>query len=239
MRSFQSAGVNLLHNLCCWSNGCGGQDQMCGGCCVPSCCRLDLLAGFRYYNLGDNLGITDVETNVNTQNSIPLGTVFTQVDTFHTSNNFYGGTLGLTGSHYEGRWVCEGSAQVALGANSQKVTINGSTVTMLAGQPTVVQPGGLLALSSNIGSYSHTNFMAIPQISGRLGYRLTPRLTAFIGYTFIYWGQVARAGEQVNTTINPNLLPPAQPGGPAQPAFALHEVNFWAQGITVGGQFNF
>ena len=98
---------------------------------------------------------------------------------------------------------------VALGANSQKVTINGSTVTMLAGQPTVVQPGGLLALSSNIGSYSHTNFMAIPQISGRLGYRLTPRLTAFIGYTFIYWGQVARAGDQVSTTINPNLLPPA------------------------------
>ena len=128
---------------------------------------------------------------------------------------------------------------MALGGNSQRITINGTTIDSLAGQPTVVHQGGMLALSSNIGSYSHTNFAAIPQFSGRLGYRLTQHLTAFVGYTFIYWGQVARAGEQVNTTINPNLLPPVQAGGPSQPAFVLREVNFWAQGITIGGQLNF
>ena len=90
-------------------------------------------------------------------------------DSFRTTNNFYGGTLGLTSTHYQNRWVYEGTAQVALGANCQKITINGSTMNSFPGQPTVVNPGGLLALSSNIGSYSHTNFMAIPQISRTVG----------------------------------------------------------------------
>ncbi len=238
--TFQSAGVNLLHNICCWKSCCNPSDQGCGHCFQgQSCSRLDFITGFRYYNLGDNLGVSENLTNISTTNGVPIGTMINVNDSFRTTNNFYGGTLGLTSTHYQNRWVYEGTAQVALGANAQRVTINGSTVTSFPGQPTVVSPGGLLALPSNIGSYSHTNFMAIPQISLRLGYRVTPRLTAFVGYTFIYWGQVARAGEQVNTTVNTNLLPPQQPGGPAQPSFTLHEVNFWVQGITLGGQLNF
>ncbi|HEX4147175.1 MAG TPA: BBP7 family outer membrane beta-barrel protein [Pirellulales bacterium] len=238
--TFQSAGINLLHNLCCWQSCCNDSDQGCG-CCFQgqTCSRLDFITGFRYYNLGDNLGITENLTNISTTNSVPVGTMIKVNDSFRTQNNFYGGTLGLTSTHYKNRWVYEGTAQVALGANNQKITINGSTTNSFPGQPTVVNPGGLYALSSNIGSYTHTNFAAIPQFSGRLGYRFTPRFTGFVGYTFIYWGQVARAGNQVNTTVNPNLLPPAGSGGPAQPSFALHETGFWAQGITLGGQLNF
>jgi Putative beta barrel porin-7 (BBP7) len=239
--TFQSAGINLLHNLCCWKSCCNESDQGCG-CCFQgqTCSRLDFITGFRYYNLGDNLGITENLTNISTTNSVPVGTMINVNDSFRTQNNFYGGTLGLTSTHYKNRWVYEGTAQVALGANNQRITINGSTTNSFPGQTTVVNPGGLYALSSNIGSYTHTNFAAIPQFSGRLGYRFTPRFTGFVGYTFIYWGQVARAGNQVNTTVNPNLLPNSgQSGGPAQPSFTLHETSFWAQGITLGGQLNF
>ncbi len=229
--TFQGAGFNLLHNLCCWTRCC----DPCNCCCT----RIDGLVGFRYYNLGDNLGITDTEISLSQTSGVPVGTVLTQVDSFRTQNNFYGGTLGLMGTHVYNRWVTEGTAQVALGGNHETISINGSTTAALAGQPTVVNQGGLLALSSNIGHYSHNNFSAIPMINARVGYRLTPRLTAFVGYTFIYWGQVARAGDQVNTTVNPNLIPPQQAGGPNQPSFTLHEVSFWAQGITLGGQLNF
>jgi hypothetical protein len=238
--SFQSVGINLLHNLCCWKSCCNESDQGCGSCFQgQTCSRLDLVTGFRYYNLGDNLGVTENLTNISTTNGVPVGTMIKVNDGFRTQNNFYGGTLGLTSTLYKNRWVYEGTAQVALGANVQRITINGSTTNSFPGQTTVVNQGGLLALSSNIGTYSHTNFAAIPQISGRLGYRFTPRFTGFVGYTFIYWGQVARAGNQVNTTVNTNLLPPPQPGGPAQPSFTLHETSFWAQGITLGGQYNF
>jgi Putative beta barrel porin-7 (BBP7) len=238
--TFQSAGLNLLHNLCCQQGCCNTGDQGCG-CCFQgqTCSRLDLIAGFRYYNLGDNLGVTENLTSISTSSGNPVGTMITVNDSFRTHNNFYGGTIGLMSTRYRDRWVYEGTAQVALGANRQTVSINGSTTFSLPGQTTVVSPGGLLALPSNIGSYSHTNFMAIPQVSLRLGYRLTPRVTAFVGYTFIYWGQVARAGDQVNTTVNPNLVPPASGTGASQPSFTLHEVNFWAQGITLGGQLNF
>ena len=178
--------------------------------------RLDFITGFRYYNLGDNLGITENLTNRSvTTNSVPVGTMITSERQFPHAEQFLWRharadldvTIRIAGS-------IEGTRPSGAGSQQPAVTINGSTTTSFPGQPTVVNPGGLFALSSNIGSYSHTNFMAIPQISGRLGYRLTPRLTAFVGYTFIYWGQVVRAGDQVNTTVNPNLIPPATTGRP-------------------------
>ena len=129
---------------------------------------------------------------------------------------------------------------VALGTNAERIFINGNTTTSFPGAATAVSPGGLYALSSNIGNYTHNNFAAIPQISGRIGYRLTENFTAFVGYTFIYWGNVARAADQIDTSINTANIPPVQPStGPARPAFTLHESSFWAQGITLGGQINF
>ena len=64
---FQSAGVLVSRNLCSGNCGCDPCDSCgdaCGGSCGGSCgvpllycCRTDLLAGFRYYNLSDRLGV--------------------------------------------------------------------------------------------------------------------------------------------------------------------------------------
>jgi hypothetical protein len=50
---------------------------------------------------------------------------------------------------------------------------------------------------------------------------------------------VVRAGDQVNLNINPNLLPPAIPGGPAEPSLHNHHTDFWAQGINLGLSLNY
>jgi hypothetical protein len=53
------------------------------------------------------------------------------------------------------------------------------------------------------------------------------------GYTFLYWSSVVRAGDQIDLTVNPNLLSDT-PGGPARPSFAFHETGIWAQGLSLG-----
>jgi hypothetical protein len=119
------------------------------------------------------------------------------------------------------------------------VRINGSTTVSFPGQPTVVNEGGLLALSSNIGRYEENTFTAIPQFSYRLGYRITQQWTLMAGYTLIYFGEVARAGDQIDVVVNPNLIPPPVGGGPARPAYNFNPSDLVLQGITLGAQFNF
>ncbi len=162
-------------------------------------------------------------------------------DSFTTQNNFYGGEIGLIGQRYYERWLLEGTAKVALGDMNSIVSINGSTVVSFPGQPTVINQGGLLALSSNIGRHEHDAFVAIPQFSLRVGYRATERLTFLAGYTFMYFSQIARAGDQIDTTINPNLIPPVTPPvvGPLRPAFNFHPSDLVLQGITLGAEYSF
>jgi hypothetical protein len=247
--SFAAAGGALRHNLCCWIDCCDkGCDKDCdkdggtgcGGCwCEQNCSRLDFVGGFRYYRFNDNLGVREQLTSIDQQSGIPVGTQFNVSDSFRTQNNFYGGEFGLISTRYRGCWMFEGAARVALGATQQIVAIDGSTVVSFPGQPTAINQGGILALSSNIGRYTHNNFTAIPQLSGRIGYRLTERLTFLVGYTAIYWGRVARAGDQIDTAVNPNLIPPPISGGPNRPSFTLHNSDLWLQGITLGAEIYF
>lgn len=237
--SYAGAGGALRHNLCCWNDCC---QQACDDCCGPrfdNCCRLDFLAGFRYYKFSDNLNIRENLTYIDPLGPSPVGTQYAVQDTFRTLNNFYGAELGLIGTRYRGRFMTEGQVRVALGTTQQVTYINGSTVISFPGQPTAVNEGGILALQSNIGRYTHNNFTAIPMFSGRVGYRVTERFTVMAGYTLIYWNNVARAGDQIDTTVNPNLIPPVTGGGPNRPEYNLHLSDTWLQGITLGGELYF
>ena len=55
------------------------------------------------------------------------------------------------------------------------------------------------------------------------------------GYTFLYLGSVVRPGNQIDLDVNPDQLRPRSChswGTP--PEFAFQEVDFWAQGLTLG-----
>jgi hypothetical protein len=85
---------------------------------------------------------------------------------------------------------------------------------------------------------------AIPEVSLNWGLLLGEHWSVAVGYNFLYWGNAARGGDQINRTVNvqpvqaPGQPPPPQVGV-AQPAFVFHDSGFWAQGLTVGVAFHY
>ena len=248
---FLGAGVNGIFNLC--GSGC------CTSCCATDCCqtgygtgqnsyynndgyRVDLLGGFRYLNLNENLTIVEDITVLPTA-PLPFvpGSTILVTDSFQTRNNFYGGQIGLRAERRWGGWFGNVANQIAIGSNHQDVFINGNTVFTTPPAAPIQQPGGLLALPTNIGSYSRDRFSVVPQASLNIGRQVTPNLRVYAGYTLMYWTNVLRPGDQIDPVVNPTQLPtaagPSALVGPARPAFAFNETNIWAQGVNLGVEF--
>jgi hypothetical protein len=97
----------------------------------------------------------------------------------------------------------------------------------------------LLALSSNIGSYSQTRFAAVPDFVVKAGYQFAPAWQVVASYELLYWTGVQRAGGLVDTTVNPNLIPPAGGGGPQRPQAQLDTSSLLAQGFSFGIKHQF
>ncbi len=55
-----------------------------------------------------------------------------------------------------------------------------------------------------------------------------------VGYNAIWISDVAFSGDQIDTTINPSQLSGGILIGPAQPAFAFHDTEYWLHGLTLG-----
>jgi hypothetical protein len=50
--------------------------------------------------------------------------------------------------------------------------------------------------------------------------------------------RVVRAGDEIDTTINPTLIPPpTNAAGPIRPTVIFQNTTFWAQGIELGLAF--
>lgn len=203
--------------------------------------RLDAVGGFRYLTISDDVNVTEnLTTLVSNPGSVPTGTNFNIQDKFQTGSQFYGADLGLRGERRMGRWFVDGTGRIALGSTCQTATISGNTIITVPGQAPVTNTGGLLALSSNIGSYSRNVVTIVPEAGCNVGYFLTENIRLKAGYTFLYWSSVARAGNIIDPTVNPNLLPPATPGAqPARPAFDWNGTGLWAQGINLGLEWRF
>jgi hypothetical protein len=94
-------------------------------------------------------------------------------------------------------------------------------------------PGELLALSSNIGNTSQTRFAAVPDLALKAGYQFAPGWRVNASYE-LYWTGVQRAGGLIDTTVNPNLLPPPIAGGPLRPQAQFDTSSLLAQGFGIG-----
>ena len=56
----------------------------------------------------------------------------------------------------------------------------------------------------------------------------------------LYWTNVQRAGGLIDTSINPNLLPPVPtPGGPSRPMPVFNTSSLLAQGFNFGVRYNY
>jgi hypothetical protein len=197
--------------------------------------RVDVVIGYRFGKLEDDLRVTD--ELISEVAGAPDATI-DSFDRFETSNTFNGPEIGVVAEKCCGPWSLELAAKVALGNTNSTVLIDGSTTTETLGT-TETTPGGLLALPSNMGRYERDSFSGLTELDLRLNYRFACRWRASIGYTLLYWYYVARAGEQIDTTLNLSQLPPGPFVGAARPEFELFTQGFWAQGLNFGLEYRF
>ena len=217
--------------LCC-SSGCEFSPIACGP--VPSQSRIDATLGWRFYELKEGLEIREDLTSLSTSN--PGSFIIN--DKFQTRNQFNGAELGFQWMGRRGFWSLDMLMRMGLGNTLQTVTINGNTQTTQGATVTNAN-GGLLAQRTNIGGYSRNQLGVVPELGATLGYQVSQRLRFTAGYSFIYWSNVVRPGDQIDTTVNPNLLPPENPTQTAflNPSFAFRETDYWIQGVSFGSEY--
>jgi hypothetical protein len=222
---FRSFLINGRASLC---------PQGCNHCGYPD--RVDWIVGYRRLKLDDTISINENLTSLlpNAPGTIAV------TDRFDTENEFNGLQLGVIHrANFQRAWL-ESMLRVAIGQNQQTVRINGTNTITEAGLTDTLQ-GGLLAQRTNIGKHRQEEFTMIPEVGVRLGMRLTKALSASVGYSVIYFPNVVRAGDQIDTDLNPNLVPPeAVPfSGALRPRFRFNETDYWAHGLSVGGELAF
>jgi hypothetical protein len=212
--------------------------------CCNCCWNLDLLWGFRYVQLTEDLAITEDLRSI-TMGGVPVGpggaSSIQVFDHFHTRNEFFGGQVGLDGEYRWRRWFVGATAKLGIGTVHQVAVINGETVVN-GGVLSGVQSGGLLAQPTNIGRYGRDTFALVPELGLKVGYNFTDRLRGYIGYDVLYMSSVVRPGDIVDTNVNPNFIPPRGSGpipGPALPRFQFRTNDFWAQGVNFGLQWSY
>jgi hypothetical protein len=209
-------------------------------CCDP-CGRCDLLLGFRYISLEDDLVIRENLTSLPGATGVPTGTTFQIRDQFKTSNDIYAVTMGFYKERRFSHYFVGLKSTLGLGWNHQVTDISGSTtITQPNSQPTTYA-GGLLTQPSNIGRYSSNRFVVVPEVGLKVGVQLTEHARAFVGYNFLYVSNVIRSGDQIDPRVNTNQIAPSQGlgNGPALPAFTGNRTDFWAQGINLGIELRF
>lgn len=206
--------------------------------------RIDLIGGYRYFRFREGLEIREQLVSTNPGGLIQQGTTFDLYDRFEVENDFHGGDIGLLTELYHGAWTFEALAKVALGNIHRTVNVDGATArtTPPPGSTTATDPGGLLALPSNMGQQTANDFAALPEFGIHATYRWSDCLSFRFGYSLVMLTDVARTGEQIDSVVDSSQLPGGSPQaqnpgapGAVRPASLVDNVtDFWVQGISLG-----
>ena len=197
-----------------------------------------------FVNFQPALGLPGTPSYVNVVNRDVATT-----DLLRASNHFVGPQIGLAGDYRWKRYWAEGDAKIAVGADLETMKIGGVTeaTTLTSTQPTnaiflagiplsvgngappvtsfgtTTTAGAIFAQPSNSGSNSSPVFSMMPAISGRFGYDVTPRLSAFVGYRLFML-------TTATTTHDAGLVPGAVEYG---------ERSYWQQSANFGLRYQF
>jgi hypothetical protein len=162
-------------------------------------------------------------------------------DSFNTSNTFNGFDMGFRTQFFWDQFSLEVLTRCAFGDLQRRITINGSQTVTVPGLAPVTQSGGVLALATNSGSFDSHDWKVMPEFGLNFAWQIRPYVKLHAGYSFILLNGVARAADQIDTTINTNFLPPANlaAGGPLRPAFNIQRTDMWIQSINIGLEFTY
>lgn len=176
------------------------------------------IMGFRYLDLAENLDLNAT--------SIAGGATTVLHDHFGTRNQFYGGQFGARFGCTSGCLFWAAQAVIALGQNHETLVAFGEQANITASTITAT---GLFAHTANSGHFNQDEFAYVPEGQLKIGYRVSRNITLTLGYTFLYWHEVARAGDQINpvtTAPGTNLA--------NVPQVLFEQRYIWAQGGSLG-----
>ncbi|MGE3803579.1 MAG: BBP7 family outer membrane beta-barrel protein [Gemmataceae bacterium] len=206
--------------------------------------RFDVLAGFAYLGQKDELRFSQSSAQTVPGALTFLGTpvlapgIISIRDFYRTVNQFYGAQLGGKAQWQRGRLFVDSGVRFGLGSTRQEAMVSGYTILTDAAGANIFAPGGLYTQPTNIGFHTRSQFAFTTEVDLRLGFQIARWLQAHIGYSFLYWSDVARPGGLVNPYVDarqiasrPNF---GAPGTPVQPVFNFNSDDFWAQGLTAG-----
>lgn len=208
--------------------------------------RWDLIGGFRYLGQKDQFR-SDQSSTVLAPGTVgfagraaPGPDIVSLRDYLETNNSFYGGQVGVQGRFQSGPWNLDVVAKVGLGDNEQHLEALGRTLLTNSAGRTLYQSGGLF-VPPGLSSIDRGRLSFTSEVNLRVGYRITERWLASVGYTFLFWGDVIRPGAQINPAVDPRIVPTSLSFNPnISPApFQLHSTDFWAQGMTVGLEYRY
>jgi hypothetical protein len=208
--------------------------------------KLHALVGYRFLQVNEGLLIDETYLQYPTPqfgNTKTLGLI---ADQFDARNEFNGMQLGLLADAHHGMFYVELTGKVGLGINTEVVRVDGVTHLITAANPVPIlqsYPGGVYALPSNMGQVKQAVFAVVPEGIFKTGLKLGDRGRFYVGYNFLYLNNAVRAGNQVNTTINPAQIPLLNPGGtyagPERPEATFTRSDFWLQGLIIGFETRF
>lgn len=199
--------------------------------------QMEALFGYRFASFRDSLKIQHHIVST----TMP-GTTTDASDSFSAKNTFNGLDFGLRTSYsLSDRLSLSVLTKVAAGNMQRTVDIRGRTTTTVAGAPPpATANAGMYALSSNIGEHRTNDFTVLPEAGVNLAWKFRSNMNLRLGYSLIYLTKAVRTDNQLDTTLNPNLFPPAVPGAtPLRPAYLGSFNDFWIQSLNVGLDLTF
>lgn len=198
----------------------------------------DLLLGYQHMRLDEGLSVVS-----NTrQDGVPDDAVLDLADRFGTTNRFHGFAIGLDSMVRGGRWSFGSMFKLGMGNIEREIDIDGSRTIRVTDQngnllSTSTTADGLLARTSNNGTYRSDRFVVSPEVALTLGYRFSPRMDATFTYTYLGLPSVARVGEQIDPNLLVNLSNP--PTGVVAPRFAEVNSNYSLHSLSYGIQWRY
>jgi hypothetical protein len=195
--------------------------------------QIDFIVGYRYAKFLDSVEVHSSMT------STTLGSTVDVSDVFRGENEFHSGEFGFSAKAKYERWSFEFLSKVALGGTQSKLKVHGSE-TITTGSDVTNYNYGMLALSTNSGTTKKTAFSVVPEIGMTVGCDLTRRLKASAGYSLIYWSNVVRGADQIDTNLNETYFPGSDTtsGYPA-PQSKFVTSDYWVQGLNFSLEYQF
>jgi len=196
---------------------------------------IDFIGGYHFVRLDDDLLVDTDSVSIDPAGAVAVGTEIDLVDTFEARNEFHGGQVGVVTEIRRGCWTLTGLGKMSVGNMRQTVIVDGLTSITPPGNPSTITPGGMLALPTNMGIYTQDVTAFIPEFNMNLAWEYNDWLRLTMGYSVVYFSNVAFAGDQIDTVINRTQFNGGLLVGPARPDFTgFHTTDYWLHGMTLG-----